>query len=158
MNHSFQVKLIGLVIVAVALLYYQSVMQARAALVEEREQTIATVEAYNAAVQEQQAQAQQASSEEAVAAPGWKDGVYEGKGDGFGGKIRLSVTVQGGKITAIDVLDASEEDEAYRVQAEAVLTEILSEQSTEVDTVSGATCTADGFLEAARDALGKAVE
>ena len=45
----------------------------------------------------------------AVPANGYKDGVYEGSGTGFGGTIRVQVTVSGGKIAAIDILDASGE-------------------------------------------------
>lgn len=151
MNHSFKVKLLGLALVAASLVYYQTVITARATLVDEREQTIARVEAYNTSVLEQQNSAEEEET-------GLQDGVYEGKGNGFGGKVRISVTIQGGKITSIDVVDASNEDDAYLIQAETILDDMIAAQSAEVDTVSGATCTADGLIEAAQDALGKAVQ
>ena len=53
-----------------------------------------------------------------------------------------------------------DEVEAYNAalteQALAVLDEIVSAQSTEVDTVSGATFSSTGLIDAAVDALGKA--
>ena len=48
------------------------------------------------------------------------------------------------------------EDSAYLSQAESVIDSILSAQSTDVDTVSGATFSSTGILNAVDDALGKA--
>lgn len=89
-------------------------------------------------------------------AGGYKDGTYEGTGIGFGGEITVSVTVADGRVTDIAVLSADGEDPAYYDQALAVLDEIVSAQSAEVDTVSGATFSSTGLIDAAADALGKA--
>ena len=59
-------------------------------------------------------------------------------------------------LTAIDVLNADGEDPAYYDQAVAVIDEMLKAQSSEVDTVSGATFSSTGLIEATADALGKA--
>ena len=48
-----------------------------------------------------------------VPADGYKDGTYEGSGIGFGGTIRVRVTISGGKIAAIDILEASGETASY---------------------------------------------
>ena len=80
----------------------------------------------------------------------------EGSAFGFGDVIRVSVTIQNGKMTDIAVLDASGEDKPYYKQALPLLDEILDVQSAEVDTVSGATLTAEGLIGAVEDALGKA--
>ena len=40
---------------------------------------------------------------------GYKDGTYQGSGTGFGGTVTVQVTVADGKITGIDILDASGE-------------------------------------------------
>ena len=85
-----------------------------------------------------------------------KDGTYEGSAFGFGDVIRVSVTIQNGKMTDIAVLDASGEDKPYYKQALPLLDEMLDVQSAEVDTVSGATLTAEGLIGAVEDALGKA--
>ena len=60
------------------------------------------------------------------------------------------------EITSINVVSAPGEDSAYLSQAESVIDSILSAQSTDVDTVSGATFSSTGILNAVDDALGKA--
>ena len=70
--------------------------------------------------------------------------------------VRVSVTIQNGKMTDIAVLDASGEDKPYYKQALPLLDEMLAVQSAEVDTVSGATLTAEGLIGAVENALGKA--
>lgn len=44
---------------------------------------------------------------------GWKDGTYEGEGQGFGGKVVVEVTIENGEITCIEVKEAQKEDSAY---------------------------------------------
>ena len=111
----------------------------------------AEVEAYNASVLQAQSAAQAEQSQS-----GYRDGTYEGSAFGFGDVIRVSVTIQNGKMTDIAVLDASGEDKPYYKQALPLLDEMLAVQSAEVDTVSGATLTAEGLISAVEDALGKA--
>ena len=138
-------------LVAVLLVQYQHIAVARAAAVAQREQQIAEVESWNASVlQAEKAEEQQAEEE------GYKDGVYEGTGLGFGDDITVSVTIQDGQMTDITVVSADGEDKPYYRQAIAVLDEMLTTQSTEVDAVAGATLTAEGLIEAVADALGKA--
>ena len=59
-------------------------------------------------------------------------------------------------MTDISVISADGEDKPYYTQSLTVLDKMLSTQSTEVDTVSGATLTSEGIIEAVADALGKA--
>ena len=68
----------------------------------------------------------------------------------------IPVWIQNGKMTDIAVLDASGEDKPYYKQALPLLDEMLAVQSAGVDTVSGATLTAEGLIGAVEDALGKA--
>ena len=93
------------------------------------------------------------SGSESESLPAGEDGVFEGQGVGFGGEIAVTVTVDGGRIAAVDVLSADGEDPAYFAEAEGVTDRILAEQSMEVDTVSGATFSSRGILEAVRNAL-----
>lgn len=81
-----------------------------------------------------------------------KDGVYTGSGTGFSGTITVQVTVQGGKIVAIEVLSTSD-DAAYFNRARGVISSVIAAQSTSVDTVSGATYSSKGILMAIRNAL-----
>ena len=78
----------------------------------------------------------------------YKDGTYIGDGQGFGGNIHT--------LTDIQVVSAEKEDSAYLSQGKAVIDRILEAQSTDVDTVSGATFSSTGILMAVEDALGKA--
>lgn len=93
------------------------------------------------------------SSEEEGA---FKDGTYTGEGSGYGGTIQVEVTLAGQEITNISVVSAPGEDSAYLSQAEGVIDSVISAQSTDVDTVSGATFSSTGILNAIDDALGKA--
>ena len=144
---NFFLRAVNLLLILGVLWQYQQVALLRAAAVSQRKQEIAEVEAYNASVL--QAQAEQTQS-------GYRDGTYEGSAFGFGDVIRVSVTIRDGKMTDIAVLDASGEDKPYYKQALPLLDEMLEVQSAEVDTVSGATLTAEGLIGAVEDALGKA--
>lgn len=97
-----------------------------------------------------------ASDDAADADNVYKDGTYTGEADGYGGTIQVEVTLASDEITSINVVSAPGEDSAYLSQAESVIDSILSAQSTDVDTVSGATFSSTGILNAVDEALGKA--
>lgn len=86
----------------------------------------------------------------------YKDGNYTGSAQGFGGAITVQVTLKDDEITDIQVTSAPGEDSAYLSQGEGVISSIISAQSTDVDTVSGATFSSTGIINAVVDALGKA--
>ena len=99
----------------------------------------------------------QADSEEADDSDNaYKNGTYEGSGTGYGGTITVQVTLEDDTITAVSVVSAPGEDSAYLSQGENVINSVISEQSTDVDTISGATFSSTGILEAVNDALSKA--
>ena len=148
---NFIMKVVCLAVILCVFWRYQTVAVSRAAEVAENEAAVAEVEAYNEEVK----QAMNGASE---TASGYVDGVYEGEGTGFGGAINVSVTIEDGKMTKIDVLSASGEDPAYYEQAESVLDEMIRAQSADVDTVSGATFSSGGLIEATGNALEKAVK
>lgn len=86
----------------------------------------------------------------------YKNGTYTGEGQGFGGTIQVEVTLENDTITDIQVVSAPGEDSAYLSQGEGVINTILAAQSTDVDTISGATFSSTGIINAVNDALGKA--
>lgn len=86
----------------------------------------------------------------------YKDGTYTGEAQGFGGTIQVQVTLASDEITDIQVTSAPGEDSAYLSPGEGVISSILSAQSTDVDTISGATFSSTGIINAVVDALGKA--
>lgn len=88
----------------------------------------------------------------------YRDGSYEGSAKGFGGNVVVKVTVKNDKIEKIDLVDASKEDGSYLASAKGVIKSILDKQSTDVDTVSGATFTSTGIINAVISALEKAAK
>ena len=81
------------------------------------------------------------------------DGVYEGSGAGLNGQIKVSVTVSGGKITEVKVLEHSETAGISDPAIEKIPAAIVEAQSADVDIVSGATFTSKGIIEAVKNAL-----
>lgn len=150
MKHkNFILRVVNLLLILAVLGRYQQVAVVRAAAAAERQQEIREVEAYNASLQKAAQEAEEAEA-------GIQDGTYEGSAFGFGDLITVSVTIKDGRITDIAVLDASGEDRPYYNQSLPLLDEMIDKQSTEVDTVSGATLPSEGLIGAVADALGKA--
>nr|WP_246579184.1 FMN-binding protein [Alkaliphilus flagellatus] len=83
----------------------------------------------------------------------YTDGVYEGEGEGFAGAIKVKVTVEGGKIASIELLEHGETEGIGDKGAEAVIASIVAEQKTDVDVSSGATFSSNGVMEAVKNAL-----
>lgn len=88
-------------------------------------------------------------------AAAYKDGTYYGTGTGFGGTLKVKVVISGGKITSIEVVE-NHDDSSYLNRAEALIGNIISSQSTNVDVISGATYSSNGIKSAVRDALRQA--
>ncbi len=88
-------------------------------------------------------------------AQGFKDGVYEAEAEGFGGIVRVSVTIKEGKIDGIEVLSHTETPEYYE-KAIAVIPAMIEQNTVNVDSVSGATITSNALREAVLKALLKA--
>lgn len=132
---TFYVRLATLVLIGAVLGSYQGIQGARAMERDEAERLY----------REQQAAAQV-----------YADGVYEGEAQGFGGPVRVSVTVKEDRIAAVDILSHEKEDAAYFDTAKAVVEDIIKAQSVDVDTVSGATLSSRGIINAADAALEEA--
>ena len=76
------------------------------------------------------------------------------------GDVQVSITVTDGKITAVDVPEyptGNGKDREINADALPVLTqETLAAQSADIDMVSGATVTSQGYLQSLQSALDKA--
>lgn len=105
-----------------------------------------------AALPEEPAEEAPAEEEPQPALP-YADGVYTGSSRGFGGPVRVRVTMENGRITDLTLLDASHETPAFLRRARRLLTTVLTAQTWEVDAVSEATYTSRGILGAVRNAL-----
>lgn len=144
--HRFWIKTCNLILVVALLFGYQTVVQSRA-----QKETIAELE------YELQQKTVSGQPEEADGADSpYADGTYTGEAQGYGGTVAVELTVENGKITDLTITSAEKEDTAYLDAASVVIDSILEQQSTDVDTVSGATFSSNGILHAAEDALRKA--
>lgn len=92
----------------------------------------------------------------AVPAAEFADGTYSGTGYGFRGNITVDVSVRSGKITDVVVTDQQDDRRWFERAYSGVVQRILSAQSENVDTVSGATYSSRGILDGVAEALNKA--
>ena len=83
----------------------------------------------------------------------YPDGVYTGVGEGYGGDIAAMMVLQDKTIKAILITDHKNEDDRYFNQAKKVADTIIDKQSLSVDTVSGATYSSKGIIEAVSNAM-----
>lgn len=143
---AFWIKVINLTVICLILFAYQSAAHSNAgmkAMINELEEKL-----------RQQTEEQEKQEKEESAR--YKDGVYEGVGNGYKGDIRVEVTVENGEIATIEITETSD-DPVYQKRAASLTEEIVMSQTTEgVDTVTGATFSSAGILEAVDDALKEA--
>jgi len=84
-----------------------------------------------------------------------KDGEYEGTASGYyTNSIKVKVTVSAGKITKIELTE-NKDDRKYftKEKEEKLIKSIIDNQSTKVDTMSGATISSIGVINAVVNAL-----
>ena len=145
----FWIRVVSLLLIIGLLVDYNLILQAR-----EKEEKILELTA-----ELEQANRLVISGDASTAgAASYVDGTYTGEAEGFGGTVAVEVTVEGGKITGVEVASAEKEDGAYLSMAKDIISEILEAQSTDVDTVSGATFSSTAIRDASAQALEKAVQ
>ena len=138
----FWIRVVSLIMVVGILVGYNSVFDAR----EKNEE-----------IEKLKAQVTETLSAESNDS-NYKDGTYQGEAEGFGGTVAVEVKVEKGKITAIEIVSAQKEDGAYLSMAKDIIPKIIEAQSTDVDTISGATFSSTGIKNASQEALEKAVK
>lgn len=155
----FWIKLISLFAAAAAVLGYNAVLNSReqaekidSLKYELKAQAVSNAVGAGSDSRQGSGDPQSAADETSP----YNDGSYEGEAQGFGGSIKVRLTVANGSISDIEILSADGEDSAYLDSARAVIDDIISAQSCDVDAVSGATFSSTGIRNAAREALGKA--
>ena len=87
----------------------------------------------------------------------YRDGVFEGEAQGYGGIVKVRVAIENGKIASVEVLSHNETVGYYEKGVE-VIDKIVKNNSTKVDGITGATITSDGIKNAVNDALNKALK
>jgi len=89
----------------------------------------------------------------------YKDGAYTGVGRGASSDIKVEVTVESGKIKEIKLVEQKETATLVQGVQENIIPEIIEKQGTEgIDTLSGATNSSKGVLDAVNKALELAIK
>jgi len=87
-----------------------------------------------------------------------KNGTYIGEGIGFGGEIKVEIYICENEINRINIENHNETSGYYEEVFKDISREIVEEQSISVDSVSGATASSRGMMNAVKDALSKAID
>lgn len=85
----------------------------------------------------------------------YNEGVYYGTAEGYNGDITVAIVIQENTLKAVLVI-GEEDDDTFLNRAMDVVTQMMKKQSTEVDTVSGATYSSKGLIQAVKNALEEA--
>jgi uncharacterized protein with FMN-binding domain len=81
----------------------------------------------------------------------YKDGTYTGQGTSRRGGVNVSVTVQGGVITNVQITSVSTEYPVSRIASLPSL--VVKQQAANVNVISGATYSSQAFKQAVQQAL-----
>jgi urocanate reductase len=85
--------------------------------------------------------------------PLYQAGTYEGSGDGYFGLVSVSVTVTETAITEVEILSHGDTEGIGTIAFEELAQTIIYTNSSDVDVISGATGSSEGFIAAVNDAL-----
>ena len=77
-----------------------------------------------------------------------------GAAQGFGGEVAVTLTVDGGKITAVEITGANETPGIGTKAIEELPAKIVEANGAAVDTVAGATVTSKAIIAAVEAAMG----
>lgn len=80
-------------------------------------------------------------------------GTYTGTSTGFGGDVSVTITVDSNQITEVKAVGDSETPTVGGAALEELAQQILDQQSSKIDGVTGATMTSNGIREAAEKAI-----
>lgn len=145
---TFGIKLLNAVLIVTVILGYNVVLHNR-----EQNEKITQLQFELENNQQNKNQIQEQQKDENIK---YIDGIYEGEADGYGGTVIVQVSIENDTLKELNIISAEKEDKAYFDAAIAVIDSILEKQSTDVDTVSGATFSSNGIIYATENALRKA--
>lgn len=83
----------------------------------------------------------------------YPDGSFTGTAPGYESDITVEVTVQGGSITHIQVLEQGDTEGIFEAAAEGTIRQIIQTQRSQVDAITGATESSIGVMQAVEAAL-----
>ena len=93
-------------------------------------------------------------AEHVIGAQGdFTDGVFEGSAFVFGGNLTVQVTVEGGNVVSIELINHNETPGFYNSALDSVRAGVIGNQTLDIDIAAGATVTGTALLEALAEAL-----
>lgn len=81
------------------------------------------------------------------------DGTFVGSAPGLNDEVVVEVTIEDGRIVAIEILDHDDTPDYFEQAKNELVDVIKEEQSVKIDTVSGATSSSRGIIDAVMNAL-----
>ena len=84
--------------------------------------------------------------------------VFTGAADGFGGEVKVTVTVEDGKIVSVEATGEKETEGIGTLALEQLPAKIVEAGGIDVDVISGATYTSKAILNAVAGSLSMTVE
>lgn len=123
--------------------------------IDETDVTSGATEDDSETVEEEETSETDESTEEAASVDfsNLEDGTYTGSAQGHNGAVEVEVIVEGGVITAVNVLEHSETAGISDPAISDVPAAIVENNSTEVEVTSGASLTSQAIMEAVNNAL-----
>lgn len=89
-------------------------------------------------------------------APGpYRNGTFTGSAPGYNGDMTVHVTIKNGWIAQTKITE-TKDDAEYIAKIQPLMAAVMEKQTTKTDTVSGATFSSCGFLDAVDQAIEKA--
>lgn len=86
----------------------------------------------------------------------YKDGTFTGTATGYRPGLQVAVTIKNDKIQSVQIVSINDTPRFYQQAASVIPQEIVQNQSTNVDAVSGATRSSNGIIRAVQNALNQA--
>ena len=88
----------------------------------------------------------------------FKNGTFEGSGEGYAGTVHVKITIENDYITGFSAYADDDDPDYFSDAMMFVIPQIQSSASADgIDTCSGATYSSMGIIAASRDALSKAL-
>ena len=89
-------------------------------------------------------------------APGpYRNGTFTGSAPGYNGDMTVQVTIKNGWIAQTKITE-TKDDADYIAKIQPLMAAVMEKQTTKTDTISGATFSSCGFLDAVDQAIEKA--
>ena len=108
----------------------------------------------------QQSNSQQTTVQPTMQATTLKDGTFSGDVDtNQFGNVEVSITVSGGKISSVNLIQIPDEDPRSKQISEFATQQLveatITNQTSDLDTISGATYTSLGYINSLKSAIDK---